>query len=76
MNNKEFTDNLFQKMYDLGYKKAEIADSTLYFFVDKDEYLNRLSPRLPVKCTCFEGKDQLIDIAECLGIGGGKNNDV
>ena len=26
------------------------------------------SPRVPVKCTCFEEKDQLIDVGEYLGI--------
>lgn len=68
MNNKKFTDELFQIMHDLGYRKVEIADGTLYFFVDKNEYLNLRLPRLPVKCTCFEERDQLIDIAEYLGI--------
>ena len=34
MNNKEFTDELFQRMYDYGYRKAEIEGETLFFFVD------------------------------------------
>lgn len=29
MNDKAFTDRLFQIMYDLGYRKAEIEDDTL-----------------------------------------------
>lgn len=68
MNDKQFTDYLFQIMYDLGYRKAEIEDDTLFFFVSERDYLCPFSPRVPVKCTCFEGKDQLIDIGGYLGI--------
>lgn len=68
MNDKQFTDYLFQIMYDLGYRKAEIEDDTLFFFVNERDYLCPFSPRVPVKCTCFEEKDQLIDVAEYLGI--------
>lgn len=67
MNDKVFTDELFQSMYDLGYRKAEIEDDTLFFFVDERDYLRPFLPRVPVKCTCFEEKDQLIDVAEYLG---------
>lgn len=68
MNDKQFTDELFKRMYDLGYRKAEIEDDTLFFFVNKRDYLCPFSPRVPVKSTCFEEKDQLIDVGEYLGI--------
>lgn len=68
MNDKAFTDELFKHMYDMGFKKAEIEDDTLFFFVNERDYLCPFSPRVPVKCTCFEEKDQLIDIAEYLGV--------
>lgn len=68
MNDEQFTDELFKRMYDLGYRKAEIEDDTLFFFVNERDYLCPFSPRVQVKCTCFEEKDQLIDIAEYLGI--------
>lgn len=68
MNNKQFTDELFKRMYDLGYRKAEIEDDTLFFFVDERDCLCPFSPRVPVKSTCFEEKDQLIDIGEYLGL--------
>ena len=68
INDKQFTDELFKRMYDLGYRKAEIEDDTLFFFVNERDYLCPFSPRVQVKCTCFEEKDQLIDVAEFLGI--------
>ena len=68
MNDKAFTDELFKRMYDLGFRKAEIEDDTLFFFVNERDYLCPFSPRVPVKSTCFEQKDQLIDVAEYLGI--------
>ena len=68
MNNKQFTDELFKRMYDLGYRKAEIEDDTLFFFVNERDYLCPFSPRVPVKSTCFEEKDQVIDVGEYLGI--------
>ena len=39
MNDKQFTDELFRRMYDLGYRKAEIEDDTLFFFVGERDYL-------------------------------------
>ena len=68
MNDKEFTDELFKRMYDLGFRKAEIEDDTLFFFGNKRDCLCPFSPRVQVKCTCFEEKDQLIDIGEYLAI--------
>ena len=68
MNDKAFTDELFKRMYDLGYRKAEIEDDTLFFFVDERDCLCPFSPRVPVKFTCFEEKDQLINVGEYLGI--------
>lgn len=55
-------------MYDLGFGKAEIEDDTLFFFVSERDYLCPFSPRVPVKFTCFEEKDQLINVGEYLGI--------
>ena len=68
MNDKQFTDELFKRMYDLGYRKAEIEDDTLFFFVSERDYLCPFSPRVPVKSTCFEEKDQVIDAGEYLGV--------
>ena len=68
MNDKQFTDELFKRMYDLWFRKAEIEDDTLFFFVNERDYLCPFSPRVPVKSTCFEEKDQLIDIGEYLGL--------
>lgn len=68
MNDKQFTDELFKRMYDLGYRKAEIESGVLFFFNGKRELLNYFLPRVMVASTCFEGKEQLIDIAEYLGI--------
>lgn len=68
MNDKQFTDELFRRMYDLGYRKAEIEDDTLFFFVGERDYLCPFLPRVPVKSICFEEKDQLIDIGEYLGL--------
>lgn len=68
MNYKQFTDELFKRMYDLGYRKAEIEDDTLFFFVDERDCLCPFSPRVPVKSTCFEEKDQVIDVGEYLGV--------
>lgn len=68
MNNKQFTDELFKRMYDLGFRKAEIEDDVLFFFNGEREFLNPFLPRVMVGSTCFEEKDQLIDIAEYLGI--------
>lgn len=68
MNDKAFTDELFQRMYDLGFNKAEIEDDVLFFFKNERDLLCPFSPRVMVACTCFEEKDQLIDVAEYLGI--------
>lgn len=68
MNDKQFTDELFKRMYDLGFRKAETEDDVLFFFNGEREFLNPFLPRVMVASTCFEEKDQLIDIAEYLGI--------
>lgn len=68
MNDKQFTDELFKRMYNMGFKKAEIEDDTLFFFVNERDHLCPFSPRVPVKCTCFEEKDQLINVGEHLGV--------
>lgn len=68
INDKQFTDELFKRMYDLGFRKAEIEEDVLFFFNGEREFLNPFLPRVMVASTCFEEKDQLIDIAEYLGI--------
>lgn len=68
MNDKQFTDELFKRMYDLGFRKAEIEDDVLFFFNGEREFLNPFLPRVMVASTCFEEKDQLIDIGEYLGV--------
>lgn len=68
MNDKQFTDELFKRMYDLGYRKAEIENDVLFFFNSEREILNHFLPRVKVASTCFEGKNQFIDVAEYLGI--------
>lgn len=68
MNDKQFTDELFKRMYDLGFRKAEIEDDVLFFFNGEMEFLNPFLPRVMVASTCFEEKDQLIDIGEYLGV--------
>lgn len=68
MNDKQFTDELFKRMYDLGFRKAEIEHDVLFFFNGGRECLNHFLPRVMVASTCFEKKNQVIDIAEYLGI--------
>lgn len=68
MNDKQFTDELFKRMYDLGYRKAEIENDVLFFFSSEREILNYFLPRVKVASTCFEEKNQFIDVAEYLGI--------
>lgn len=68
MNDKAFTDELFKRMYDLGFNKAEIEDDVLFFFKNERDLLRPFSPRVMVACTCFEEEDRLIDVAEYLGI--------
>jgi hypothetical protein len=68
INDKQFTDELFKRMYDLGFRKAEIEDDVLFFFNGEREFLNPFLPRVMVASTCFEEKDQLIDIGEYLGV--------
>lgn len=67
MNDKQFTDELFRRMYVLGYRKAEIENGTIFFYKDR-ECISQWSDRVDVRSTCFTEKDQLIDIAEYLGI--------
>lgn len=68
MDDKQFTDELFRRMYDLGYRKAEIENDVLFFFNSEREILNHYLPRVKVASTCFEEKNQLINIAEYLGM--------
>lgn len=67
MNDKQFKDELFRRMYVLGYRKAEIENGTVFFYKDR-ECISQWSDRVDVRSTCFTEKDQLIDIAEYLGI--------
>lgn len=67
MNDKEFTDELFKRMHDLGYRKAEVVKEGVFFYKE-DTLMSTWTPRIPVSCTCFEDKYQCIDIGEYLGI--------
>lgn len=67
MNDKQFTDNFFKTMYELGYRKAEIEKGYIFFY-EKPVTLDTWVPRIPTKCTCFTDEPQCIDIAEYLGV--------
>lgn len=67
MNDKQFTDNFFKTMYELGYRKAEIEKGCIFFYKEPTT-LDTWVPRIPTKCTCFTDEPQCIDIAEYLGI--------
>lgn len=67
MNDKQFTDELFRRMYVLGYRKAEIENGTIFFYKDR-ECISQWSDRVDVRSTCFTEENQRIDIAEYLGI--------
>lgn len=67
MNDKQFTDNFFKTMYELGYRKAEIEKGCIFFYKEPTA-LTVWVPRIPTKCTCFTDEPQCIDIAEYLGI--------
>ena len=66
MNDKQFTDELFKRMYDLGYKKAEIENGTIFFYKDR-ECISQWSNRVDIRSTCFTEENQQIDIAAYLG---------
>lgn len=67
MNDKEFTDELFKRMYDLGYRKAEIENGTVFFYKNR-ECISQWSNRVDIRSTCFTEENQQIDIAEYIGI--------
>ena len=67
MNDKQFTDELFKRMYDLGYKKAEIENGTIFFYKDR-ECISQWSNRVDIRSTCFTEENQQIDIGEYIGI--------
>ena len=67
MNDKQFTDNFFRTMYELGYKKAEIEKGYIFFY-EKPVTSTTWIPSIPIKCTCFTDEPQCIDIAEYLGV--------
>lgn len=67
MNDKQFTDELFKRMYDLGYRKAEIESGTVFFYKNC-ERISQWSNRVDIRSTCFTEENQQIDIAEYLGI--------
>lgn len=67
VNDKQFTDELFKRMYDLGYKKAEIENGTIFFYKDR-ECISQWSNRVDIRSTCFTEENQQIDIAEYLGV--------
>lgn len=67
MNDKQFTDELFRRMYVLGYRKAEIEDGTVFFYKNCERISQWLN-RVDIRSTCFTEENQQIDIAEYLGI--------
>ena len=67
INDKQFTDELFKRMYDIGYRKAEVAKGGVFFYKG-DTLMTVWTPRVPTECTCFADKWQCIDIGEYLGI--------
>lgn len=67
MNDKQFTDELFKRMYDLGYRKAEIENGTVFFYKNS-ECISQWSNRVDIRSTCFTEENQQIDIGEYLGV--------
>lgn len=67
MNDKQFTDELFLRMYDLGYRKAEIENGTVFFYKNCGR-ISQWSDRVDIRSTCFTEENQQIDIGEYLGI--------
>lgn len=67
MNDKQFTDELFHRMYNLEYRKAEIENGTVFFYKNCERISQWLN-RVDIRSTCFTEENQQIDIAEYLGI--------
>lgn len=67
MNDKQFTDELFSRMYDLGYRKAEIENGTVFFYKNCGR-ISQWSDRVDIRSTCFTEENQQIDIGEYIGI--------
>ena len=67
MNDKQFTDELFRRMYDLGCRKAEIENGTVFFYKNCERISQWLN-RVDIRSACFTEENQRIDIAEYLGI--------
>ena len=67
MNDKQFTDELFKRMYDLGYRRAEIENGTIFFYKNR-ECISQWSNRVDIRSTCFTEENQQIDIGEYLGV--------
>lgn len=67
MNDKQFTDELFRRMYDLGYRRAEIESGTVFFYKNCGR-ISQWSDRVDIRSTCFTEENQQIDIGEYIGI--------
>lgn len=67
INDKQFTDELFRRMYDLGYRKAEIENGTVFFYKNCERISQWLN-RVDIRSTCFTEENQQIDIGEYIGI--------
>lgn len=67
MNDKQFTDELFCRMYDLGYRRAEIENGTVFFYKNCGR-ISQWSDRVDIRSTCFTEENQQIDIGEYIGI--------
>lgn len=67
MNDKQFTDELLLRMYDLGCRKAEIENGTVFFYKNCGR-ISQWSDRVDIRSTCFTEENQQIDIGEYIGI--------
>lgn len=67
MDDKQFTDELFLRMYDLGCRKAEIENGTVFFYKNCGR-ISQWSDRVDIRSTCFTEENQQIDIGEYIGI--------
>ena len=68
MTEKRFTDEVFRKMYDLGYRKALIGKGYVFFCTGENPFYGLTAPRMPVELFCFDNKRESLDIGEYLGV--------
>lgn len=61
MNDKQFTDELFLRMYDLGYRKAEIENGTVFFYKNCGR-ISQWSDRVDIRSTCIWDRAKLAEV--------------